>query len=129
MSNCNYFSHYWSIWQTFLLGYPCQIFTCSLWWRSHYSFTQSLTIRRSEFYCQSACQVSTSRGNATASLDLLSEWTLAIALTCVTFTDGPFEANKWRIFVQLHRSHNVASVHKWHVSRIHRTWERGLICY
>ena len=44
---------------------------------------------------------------------LESTRTTAIPLTCVTFNDSLWEMGTWPVFVQVQRSHDVASVHRW----------------
>jgi hypothetical protein len=49
-----------------------------------------------------------------ASLDFVSQYTIGISLTCVVCTDRRWERPR-PVFVQVHRSHDVASVYKWHI--------------
>ena len=91
---------------------------------SHDSFTWSLDILNDSCHCTShfsACQVWTSGGNATASIDLISRAVLMISFTCVTFTDSRWETGIWPIFLQMYCSHDLPSIYKWQV------WERGPI--
>jgi len=41
---------------------------------------------------------------------LVDKQTLASPLTSVTFTDNQWETDKWPAIVQVHRSHDVASI-------------------
>jgi hypothetical protein len=44
---------------------------------------------------------------------LVHKQKLANPLTSVTFTDNQWETDKWPVFVQVHRSHDVASIYDW----------------
>jgi hypothetical protein len=52
----------------------------------------------------------------TRSLNVVRKWTLVIPVICVTFTNSWCEMNKSPVFVQVHCSHNVASIQKWQMS-------------
>jgi hypothetical protein len=84
-------------WQTLPSRRTCQIFTghcyrvpvtCAL---PHSTYRRVLIVHTRHL---SACQIQTSRGNATTSLDLIRKQTLAITLNCVTFTDSRWEKAK-----------------------------------
>ena len=42
-----------------------------------------------------------------------------ISVSCVIFTDSWWKTDKWPVFVQVHCSHDVATIHKWEMFAKH----------
>jgi hypothetical protein len=55
----------------------------------------------------------------TCILDIISKHKLVIVLTCVPFNNSRWKTDEWPISVQLHHSHDVGSIYKWHVCHIY----------
>jgi len=50
--------------------------------------------------------------------------TVPIPVTCVAYVDSHVGTDKLLLFVQVYRSHDVASTHKKKVCGLYQTWDR-----
>lgn len=101
--------------EIFVLGYTCQMFVWLLWSRSHDSYAwRECVVIHIHLSHSCTCIALTSCVNGSR-LDASGWQILMISATRVIFTDSRSETDKCPVFEQVHRFHDVGSIHNWYV--------------